>query len=725
MDEQSVFTGKHIQCLIGNDDIAELWLNHGSASVNKFDQEMLKDLREAVTALSGRKKDIRGLMIGSRKEAFVVGADITEFMGYFSSGEDNLKKWLNETHRLFSEIEDFSFPTITAINGLCLGGGMELALTTSFRIASDKASLGLPETRLGIYPGWGGTIRFPRLVGCDNAIEWIAGGGTYKSSDALKTGAVDAVVSPEDLYQSCHETLLRAAAGELDWQSRRKDKISPLKFVSPLESAMAFESAKAYVMAKAGKHYPAPLEAISRIQKAAGMVREEASPVEIEGFIKMALTPVAHNLISVFLSDQFNKKQSKKTATGGKEIRKVAVIGAGIMGGGIAYQSASKHIPSVMKDISNDALNAGMKEASRLLNGQVERGKITVLKMAESLNAMSATLNYSEFSEVPLVIEAVVENEKIKKSVYQDLEGILPEDAVIASNTSTISITRLARELKRPENFCGIHFFNPVHRMPLVEIIRGEKTSEETISTAVAYALRIGKTPVVVNDCAGFLVNRLLFPYFYGFQSLMEDGVDFRKIDKTMEAFGWPMGPAYLLDVVGIDTCVHGGGVMAEAFPDRMSYQHKTAIHTLHEAGRLGQKSSSGFYNYTQDRKGKLKKVFSDDIHKILAPVIRNKKDISDNEIIERMMIPMINESARCLEEGIVKTAMEVDLGVLYGIGFPPFRGGILKYADDCGLKDIVEKSESLKDLGHAFEAAPLLKQYAKEGKNFYQMNTK
>lgn len=721
MGEQTLFKGDNCQCLLRDDQIAELWLDHGSAAVNKFDQGMLKDLKDAVDSLKKNEGKIKGLLIGSRKDVFVVGADITEFKGFFSEGEETLKRWLTETHRLFSDIEDLPFPTVTAINGICLGGGMELALTTSFRVASEKASVGLPETRLGIYPGWGGTIRLPRLIGSDNAVEWIAGGGTYKPEPALKIGAVDAVVSLPDLHSSCLSMLQDAASGKLDWKQRRKEKISPLKIITPIESAMVFESAKGFIAAKAGRNYPAPLEAVVRIQQAAGMDREGASKVEIEGFIKLAMSSVADNLITVFLSDQFNKKQTKKLAKNSQKIPRVGVLGAGIMGGGIAYQSSSKKIPALMKDIKHDALELGMTEASKLLSKQIERGKITAPQMAKTLSQITPTLNYGDFSQTPLVIEAVIENEKIKKSVYKDLEAVLPENAVIASNTSTISISKLAEGLKRPEKFCGLHFFNPVHRMPLVEVIRGEKTDQETIDTTVSYALQIGKTPIVVNDCAGFLVNRVLFPYFYGFQSLLEDGADFRAIDKAMEKFGWPMGPAYLLDVIGIDTCVHGGAVMADAFPDRMTYKSQTAIHALNESGKLGQKSGSGFYEYAPDRKGRPKKTYNDSILKILKPIVKSQKTLSEDDIIDRMMIPMLNESARCLEEKIVSTAMEVDLGVLYGIGFPPFRAGILKYADDCGLKAMLEKSQGLSHLGGAFEPAPLLKKLADEGKTFYQ----
>ena len=335
------------------------------------------------------------------------------------------------------------------------------------------------------------------------------------------------------------------------------------------------------------------------------------------------------------------------------------------------------------------------------------------------MGTLSASLSYGDFKQTELVVEAVVEREDIKKTVFKELEDVCSESAIIASNTSTISINKLASELKRPENFCGMHFFNPVHRMPLVEVIEGEKTSSETIAKVVALAEKIGKKPVVVKDCPGFLVNRVLFPYFQGFVSLLEDGVEFRRIDKVMETFGWPMGPAYLLDVIGHDTAVHAAKVMQAGFPERMLGAHPL-MQELVQQKRLGQKTEKGFYDYVKDKKGRSKKKFNEEISTIIAPFIKERKELSDEDIVSRMMLPMINEAVRCVEEKIVSTPMEVDLGVLYGLGFPPFRGGVLRYADSCGLKSLVETGHSLSFSGKCYEAPVLLQSMARENKNFY-----
>ena len=596
---------------------------------------------------------------------------------------------------------------------------MEVALTTDYRVASANARLGLPETKLGICPGWGGTVRLPRLIGADNAIEWIAGGGTFKPQDALKTGVLDAIVDHTRLLEHAKTTLVQAKQDKLDWKKRREQKKSALKILSAVEAALVFEGAKAFVMGKAGKNYPAPVAAVVAMQKAAQKDRDEACQIEIATFVELALNSVADNLVTIFLSDQFNKKMTKAIAQSEGGITSVGVLGAGIMGGGIAYQSASKGVRTIMKDIQVSQLELGMREASKLFSKLASRGKITTEKMTAGLSAITPCLSYGEMGDTPLVIEAVVENAKIKQKVFAELESVVREDTIIASNTSTISITSLAQDLKRPENFCGIHFFNPVHRMPLVEIIRGAKSSTKAIQTAVAYALQIGKTPIVVNDCPGFLVNRVLFPYFFGFQKLIAEGADFVLIDKIMEKFGWPMGPAYLMDVVGIDTGVHASKVMEAGFPDRMGVEPGNAMQKMFEENRFGQKNGKGFYNYVTDKKGKTKKTIDPSSYEILSH-IKQGADLNPEDICDRMMLPMMFESIRCLEESIVQTPMEVDLGVLYGLGFPPFRAGVIKYCDDIGLTNLLKKAEKYSSLGAAYTPPTLLEQLAASGKTFY-----
>ncbi len=374
-----------------------------------------------------------------------------------------------------------------------------------------------------------------------------------------------------------------------------------------------------------------------------------------------------------------------------------------------------------MKDIGNPQLALGMKEANNLLTKQVERKKMKPAQMGETLARIRPTLSYEEFKEVDIVIEAVTENPKVKEIVLAETEKNVRENTIIASNTSTISITRLAKALQRPENFVGMHFFNPVHMMPLVEVIRGEKTSEEAIATTVVLAQKMGKTPIVVNDCPGFLVNRVLFPYFGAFDLLVKDGADFQQIDNVMSKFGWPMGPAYLIDVVGIDTGVHGAEVMAEGFPDRMKPDYKGAIEAMYEAKRLGQKNDVGFYKYELDKKGKKAKTVDPTAYEVIAPFVTGEKREFDNqEIIDRMMLALCNETVRCLEDNIVATASEADMAMIMGIGFPPFRGGPCRYIDQTGVAEYVALCDKYAHLGKAYEAPQMLRDMAANNKKFY-----
>jgi len=701
------------------DGIVELKFDLAGESVNKLNRTAIEDLDAAVKAIAG-DRSVKGVVLTSGKAVFVVGADITEFGAMFSAGEEGVAKHVLEVNRMFCRLEDLAVPTVAAVNGVCLGGGTELALCCDYRVMSTAASIGLPEVKLGIFPGFGGTVRLPRIIGLDNAVEWIATGADKKPADALKDGAVDAVIEPQLLRDAAIGMVKAAVAGKLDWRAKRAEKLARLN-LNQTEAAMAFNTAMAVVGGKAGPNYPAPMLALKNMQEAAGLGRDEALPIEAKYFAKAALTPQANALIGVFMADQVVKKTAGAWAKkSGKEIKQAAVLGAGIMGGGIAYQSAYKGTPIIMKDIREEALELGMNEAGKLLSKQVEKGRMTPEKMSATLARIRPTLNYGDFKGVDIIIEAVVENPKVKKAVFGEVEGLVSDDTIIASNTSTISISYLAEGLKRPQNFVGMHFFNPVHMMPLVEVIRGKQSSEAAVATTVQLAQKMGKTPIVVNDCPGFFVNRVLFPYFAGFHMLLRDGADFQAVDKVMEKFGWPMGPAYLMDVVGMDTAVHAAGVMAEGFPDRMQIDFKTATQVLVDANRYGQKNGKGYYSYAPDKKGRPKKSVDPETYELIKGVVAGRKDYSPEEIVARCMIPMANEVARCLEEKIVATPYEADMALLYGIGFPPFRGGICRYLDQTGIANFVALCDKYASLGKAYEAPKLLRDMAAAGKSFF-----
>ena len=704
------------------DGIAELVFD-APGSVNKLDTRTVASLGEAIAVLE-QQPTLRGLLLRSAKPAFIVGADITEFLSLFAAPAQKLTDWLGFANGIFNRLEDLPVPTVSAISGYALGGGCECVLATDYRIASADLRIGLPETRLGIMPGFGGSVRLPRLLGADSALEIIAAGKDVDAAQALKIGLIDAIVAPEKLQTAAIALLHEAIDGRQAWREKRQCKLQPLK-LSKIEAAMSFTTAKAMVQQTAGKHYPAPLTAVKTIEAAAGLGREQALALETAAFVPLARSPEAHALVGIFLNEQALKAKARQLTREVAVPQHAAVLGAGIMGGGIAWQSAWKGVPVLLKDISEKALALGMGEAAKLANKQLERGRIDGLKLASVIGAIQPTLNYAGFDRVDVVVEAVVENPKIKAAVLQETESQLRPDAILASNTSTIPISLLAGSLQRPENFCGMHFFNPVPRMPLVEVIRGSKTADATIATVVAWASQMGKTPIVVNDCPGFFVNRVLFPYFAAFSLLLRDGADFRQIDRVMEKrFGWPMGPSWLLDVVGIDTAHHAQQVMADGFPTRMKKSERDAIDVLFDAGRYGQKNQLGFWRWETDTKGKTRKVADDGIDTLLQSVAAPGRSFSDEEIVNRMMIPMINEVVRCLEEGIIASVAEADMALVYGLGFPPFRGGVFRYLDQLGSDRLVEEAEALHSLGPLYHIPQSLADKAASAASWYPQAT-
>lgn len=711
-----IYQGENLRVDIIEPGIAELVFD-APGSVNKFDEFTLNQFSDALDALA-KSSEVKGLIVTSAKSTFIVGADITEFMTLFADVEQT-KTWVHKASRVFDKLEDLPFPSVAAINGFALGGGCETVLACDYRVADQTAMIGLPEVKLGLIPGFGGTVRMPRLVGPDNALEAITTGMNYKPHKALAIGLVDAVVEADNLRNAALSMVRDAIAGELDWKAARQPKLEALK-ANDTERLMTFSTAKGMVFAKAGKHYPSPHAAVEVVERGAGEAREGALLIENELFVKLAQTDACRAQVGIFLADQVVKGKSKKLAKASEiKLSRAGVLGAGIMGGGIAYQSAVKGVPVVMKDIRQDALDLGMQEASKILGKGMQRGKVDAKKMAATLTSITPTLHNNELESVDIVVEAVVENPKVKASVLSEVEKVAGEKAILTSNTSTISINQLAQSLEDPSRFCGMHFFNPVHKMPLVEIIRGKHTSDETIAAVTAYALQMGKTPIVVNDCPGFLVNRVLFPYFAGFSKLLDDGIDFQGIDKVMEKqFGWPMGPAYLCDVVGLDTADHATDVMAAGFPTRMPRDNAGAIAKLASAKRYGQKNGKGFYEYGVDKKGKPTKQVNEEVYEVIG----EKPDTADaDEIIARCMIPMVNEMVRCLEEGIVDSAEEADIALIYGLGFPPFRGGAFRYLETVGLEKFVELADKYAHLGEIYEVTDGLREKAKAGGSYFK----
>ncbi len=719
-----IYKGNSLSAEMLDDGIVELCFN-AKGSVNALNIATLAEYKNAIVAIS-QCSEAKGVLVTSAKSTFIVGADITEFTELFKTPDHEIAGLFKQSSDIFDSFEDLNIPTIAAVNGFALGGGCEVALACDLRIADTTASIGLPEVKLGLMPGFGGTVRLPRIIGVDNALEWMTTGKPYKAAQALEFGTVDAVVAPENLTTSALEMLKDAIAGMHDWRARKQAKLDPVKLTA-IEHAMSFSTAKGMVAAKAGKHYPAPVMTVAMLEKSVKLNRTEAMLLENKYFGLLAKTDAATAQVGLFMADQVVKSKAKKAAKSAKKkVERAAVLGAGIMGGGIAYQSAYKGTPIVMKDINNQALDLGLTTAAGILTKQVERGRLNAKKMAQVLNNITPSLTYDSIKDVDIIVEAVVENPKVKAAVLAEVETKVSEDTIITSNTSTISIDLLAQSINKPSRFCGMHFFNPVNKMPLVEVIRGKDTSDDTIAAVVAYASKMGKSAIVVNDCPGFYINRILFPYLAGFSQLALDGADFTAVDQVMEKqFGWPMGPAYLLDVVGIDTANHCTDVMASGFPTRMAKVDNDPVSILFNDGRLGQKNGVGFYEYSKDKRGRPVKVASASSCALLADVCGAKTEFSAEDIIARTMIPMINETIRCLEEGVVASAAEADMGCIFGLGFPPFRGGPIRYLETLGLNEFITLADKFAHLGEYYQVTDGLREMAKSGKSYFNTDVK
>ncbi len=698
------------------DRLAVVTFDQPNSRANTLGQAVLGEL-EALLAQLQQQSDLQGLVLRSGKPGmFIAGADLRE-LGAAKHDPELTRKLGQRGLDIIAGFEKLPYPTVAAIDGACMGGGLELALGFDYRLASNhpKTELGLPETKIGLIPGWGGTQRLPRVIGPNLAAEMITSGDGVKAERARQLGLVWDVVPVEKLLDEAI-ALLRWASSDGGWKAARQRKQQPIGLTEE-QVSFAYAVARGLVLSKTGGHYPAPLAALEAIYKGCNLPLDEGLKVEGEHFAPLVGSPVSKALIGVFFQTQRLAKDtgSSDPSVQPRPVRQVGVVGAGIMGAGIAGAHVRRGVPAVMLDSVPAALEKGIATISKNLLGRVEIGRMTPAEAASSLAMLSTSMTTQALADRDVVIEAIVENEEAKVKLYGELEKLLSPEAILASNTSTISITRMAQSLKAPERFAGMHFFNPVDRMQLVEVIRGEKTSEQTVVTLVALARRISKTPIVVKDCPGFLVNRILFPYMNEAMLLLEEGVPPRTLDKAATAFGMPMGPVTLQDVVGLDTSLYAGRVVNTAFADRAVPTR--ILDELVAAGRLGQKSGAGFYSYAKGTRG------ADDpaLEPILAKVRRpGKGELSIEEIQDRLFLPMLTEATRVLTDGIVREPGDVDMGLLLGIGFPAFRGGILRWADTLGIGRVLDKLAKYESLGVRFQPTEMLRKMAAEGKGFY-----
>ncbi len=710
--------GKTITQSMAAPDIAVLTFDTPGKGANVLSQPVLQELAAHLDELE-KRDDIAGLIIRSGKPgAFIAGADIREFAAARDITKEQIIEMCAGGRKLFMRLAQMPFVTVAAIDGTCLGGGAELALWCDRRVVTRdrKTQIGFPEVKIGIYPAWGGTVRTPRIAGLANAVELISSGEPADVDKAYKMGLVDDIVAGDRLQEAA-VNMVRAEQKTGDYQRDRQRWSGPLS-LDDTELNFLAATASAYIQQQTKGQYPAPIAALNVMVGAARLDAEAAGDLESKGMADLFGTPVNRALINVFFLTDHNKKDRGVDDPNVKprEVKSVGVFGAGIMGSGIAAAAVRRGLPVTITDAMPEALQRGVRTILEEVSYDKTKRGPDPKKALDRAPLINATHADAEYADCDLVIEAVVENPEVKTELYRRVEPLLSDEAILASNTSTIPIARLAEGLKRPERFCGIHFFNPVRRMPLVEVIRGPKTSDETVATAVAYAKAIGKSPIVVNDGPGFLVNRLLLPYMNEALELLLDGASIEEVDKAAKKFGMPMGPITLYDVVGMDTALYAGRVMRDAFPDRCV--ESPLLPAMVEAGRLGQKSGVGFFNYKGGKRGK--GVPDPTVQEIIKPLVRQQKEFSTEEIQNRLFLPMVLEATRILEEKIVRDPRDVDLGLIFGTGFPPFKGGLLFWADQLGAAKIIELLKPLESLGPRAKPTPMLLEMAKQGRPFY-----
>lgn len=669
-------------------DIAVIEFDQPDSRVNVLNTDTMRELNTAIDTVLGRS-EIRALVIASRKEGiFIAGADIKE-IEFITSAPDAIEK-AQKGKEVLDKIDNSGLVTIAVINGACLGGGLELALACKYRVASfsDKVRLGLPEVMLGIIPGFGGTQRLPRIVGLVRGLNMILSGTMVSGSDSLKYGLVDKLFPESRLVEDSIEFARGILQGTVHIGKKAKKKLfTVLLEDTPLGRSMIFDQARKNVLKKTKGFYPAPLEAIKVIRRTYGKDIKTGSRVESEVFGELAITDISKNLIKVFyLNEEFKKLPWVAADIKPAGIAKCGIVGAGVMGGGIAQLLSFYDIPSRLKDINYEALKSALKTAAGLFDYAVKKKLLKVNQADNKMGLISTTIDYRGFENTGMVIEAVVEDLNIKQKVFKELSRIVSPQTVLASNTSSLPIIDIARDAEHPERAVGLHFFNPVHRMPLVEVIRSEKSGEAALATTVAFARRIGKVVIMVKDVPGFLINRILLSYMNEAGFLFEEGVDISRIDRIARDFGMPMGPVELIDEVGIDVGYKVAKILEASYGPRMRVA--PILEKAKQKGLLGKKARKGFYIHKGGKKEPNADIYT--LRGSSGPAL-----VSDETALKRMVYIMVNEAARCLEEKVVDRPETVDIGMIMGTGFPPFRAGLLRYADSVGAGAIVKDLEN------------------------------
>jgi 3-hydroxyacyl-CoA dehydrogenase/enoyl-CoA hydratase/3-hydroxybutyryl-CoA epimerase len=700
-------------------DIAVVTIDLPGEPVNKVTAGLRADFAELFDHIE-HEGGARGVVLASGKsDTWIAGADIDEFLTM--KGAEDAEALSRTGQALLARLEALKIPVVAAIHGACLGGGLETALACRYRIATDhpKTILALPEVQLGLVPGAGGTQRLPRLVGLQRALDMILTSRNVRAKQAHRMGLVDELVHPAILRDVAIERAQQLADGSLSAKRSPKGRGASgvLLEGNPLGRSIVFRKAREGVLAKTHGHYPAPLAALDAVQAGYGKGRDAGYREEARAFGEMAATEVSKQLIFLFFATTALKKDPGVSlpAPEPEPVTTLGILGAGFMGAGIASVAVQQGTPVRLKDTDTTRVAKGLRAVSDVLRGQLEKKRITRQQYDDQLLLVGGTTDYSGFGRASLAIEAVFEDLAVKHAVLREVEPALHPSAVYASNTSTIPIGRIAEAAERPNRVLGMHFFSPVHKMPLLEVIVTPRTDRDATVTAVAYGKRLGKTVIVVNDSPGFYTTRILSAYMNEAGRLLEEGASVEAVDKALVDFGFPVGPFTLLDEVGIDVGGKVGQGLGDAFGSRMAPSE--AMRRIVESGRTGRKGKKGFYLY--DEKG-AKGAVDPTVYEFL-PNGGARREIDPLEIQQRCVLAMVNEAVLCLEEGVLRSPRDGDVGAVFGIGFPPFRGGPFRYVDTVGPASVLEELESLNGrFPGRFAPAELLVELARGRKRFY-----
>jgi 3-hydroxyacyl-CoA dehydrogenase/enoyl-CoA hydratase/3-hydroxybutyryl-CoA epimerase len=702
-----------IQHIIRDDGICVLTFDRPGSSANIFDRATLDELRHELDFITGTP-EIKGVIfISAKRSIFIAGLDLKTI------GENpppvGVREMIEFGQAVFNRIAALPVPTVAAIHGVAVGGGYEIALACDYRIASpDRATkIGLPETKLGLLPAWGGSTRLPRLIGVPKALGVILAGKTLAAKPALKLGMVDELVAAEHLI----------AAAVKKIRAGKPQRPNHWVVNSSLAASIIAARLRPQLLKKTRGHYPAVLRALDVVTKGISRSIPDSLALERDGILELVQTEACHNLLRIFFLQERAKKLKvgqasslspvKKEETGKMPVSHCAVIGAGVMGAGIAQWISARKLPVILRDINTEQVAKGMSSIAKIYRDGTKRHVFTPREARDGLDRIFPAPVEVPLRHVDLIIEAAVENLELKKKIFQRLDDLAGDETILATNTSALPVSGLAAGTRRPERVVGLHFFNPVHKMQLVEIVAARQTSPEILQRVVSFAQQIGKLPVVVKDSPGFLVNRILMPYLVEAGNLFEHGAGLASLDEAMLDFGMPMGPMRLIDEVGVDVSLHVAQTLAASFGDRMKVP--AVLGKMIEAKFFGRKNGRGFYLHSKSKESQPNPQVASFVQS------RSAGNLSREELQERMVFLMVNEAARCLEEQVVTEPADVDFAMIMGTGFAPFRGGPLRYADALGAEKIAGAMEFLGDAGAPqFGPCALLRNMAASGKKFY-----